>query len=125
MAKSKFEQNGGTYQKVGDYYIPNITVPPEEKDIRIGIWGMRYKNYLKENKRVTFTIMQMNGTLWQHLADIDKQAEELFNQLIKDMAKAEGVTEQLKATDQMAWIGAMENIRNRAMEIVNSELIYT
>ena len=86
---------------------------------------MRYKNYLKENKRVTFTIMQMNGTLWQHLADIDKQAEEMFNQLIKDMAKAEGVTEQLKATDQMAWIGAMENIRNRAMEIVNSELIYT
>ncbi len=125
MAKSKFEQNGGTYRKVGDYYIPNITVPPEEKDIRIGIWGMRYKNYLKENKRVTFTIMQMNGTLWQHLADIDKQAEEMFNQLIKDMAKAEGVTEQLKATDQMAWIGAMENIRNRAMEIVNSELIYT
>lgn len=125
MAKSKFEQNGGTYRKVGDYYIPNITVPPEEKDIRIGIWGMRYKHYLKENKRVTFTIMQMNGTLWQHLADIDKQAEEMFNQLIKDMAKAEGVTEQLKATDQMAWIGAMENIRNRAMEIVNSELIYT
>ena len=125
MAKSKFEQNGGAYRKVGDYYIPNITVPPEEKDIRIGIWGMRYKNYLKENKRVTFTIMQMNGTLWQHLADIDKQAEEMFNQLIKDMAKAEGVTEQLKATDQMAWVGAMENIRNRAMEIVNSELIYT
>ena len=124
MAKSKFEQNGGTYRKVGDYYIPNITVPPEEKDIRIGIWGMRYKNYLKENKRVTFTIMQMNGTLWQHLADIDKQAEEMFNQFIKDMAKAEGVTEQLKAENQMLWVQKMNNIRNRATEIVNAELIY-
>ena len=124
MTQSNFEKNGGTYQKVGDYYIPNITVPPEEKDIRIGIWGMRYKNYLKENKRVTFTIMQMNGTLWQHLADIDKQAEEMFNQFIKDMAKAEGVTEQLKAENQMLWVQKMNNIRNRATEIVNAELIY-
>ena len=125
MTQSNFEKNGGTYTQVGDYLIHDLTLPPEDQAIHIGVWGMRHKRYLMENQRVTFTIMQMNGTLWQHLADIDKQAEEMFNQLIKDMAKAEGVTEQLKATDQMAWIGAMENIRNRAMEIVNSELIYT
>ena len=122
---SKFVQNGGTYRKVGDYYIPNITVPPETDERPIGIWGSRHKQYLREHKKAIFTIMQMSCTLHTYLADLNEQAEDMFNQLIKDMAKAEGVTEQLKATDQMAWVGKMENIRNRAMEIVNTELIYT
>ncbi len=85
---------------------------------------MRHKRYLMENKRVTFNIMQMNGTLWKHLSELDKQAEDMFLRLVNDMAKAEGVTELLKAEDQMLWVQKMNNIRNRATEIVNTELIY-
>ena len=124
MTQSNFEKNGGTYAQVGDYLIPDLTLPPEEQNIHIGVWGMRHKRYLMENQRVTFNIMQMNGTLWEHLADIDKQAEYMFLRLVNDMAKAEGVTELLKAEDQMLWVQKMNNIRNRATEIVNTELIY-
>ena len=124
MTQSNFEKNGGTYTQVGDYLIPDLTLPPEEQNIHIGVWGMRHKRYLMENQRVTFNIMQMNGTLWKHLADVDKQAEYMFLRLVNDMAKAEGVTEQLKAEDQMLWVQKMNNIRNRATEIVNTELIY-
>ena len=124
MTQSNFEKNGGTYTKVGDYLIPDLTLPPEEQNIHIGVWGMRHKRYLMENQRVTFNIMQVNGTLWKHLADIDKQAEDMFLRLVNDMAKAECVTEQLKAEDQMLWVQKMNNIRNRATEIVNTELIY-
>ena len=124
MTQSNFEKNGGTYTKVGDYLIPDLTLPPEEQNIHIGVWGMRHKRYLMENQRVTFNIMQMSGTLWKHLADNDKQAEEMFLRLVNDMAKAEGVTELLKAEDQMLWVQKMNNIRNRATEIVNTELIY-
>ena len=119
------EKTGRGYTLQGDYYIPDITLPPETDDRPIGIWGSRHKQYLKEHKKAIFTIMQMSCTLHTYLADLNEQAEEMFNQLVKDMAKSEGVTEQLKATDQMAWVGKMENIRNRAMEIVNAELIYT
>ena len=124
MAQSNFEKNGGTYTKVGDYLIPDLTLPPEEQNIHIGVWGMRHKRYLIENQQVTFNIMQMNGTLWKYLADIDMQAEEMFLRLVNDMAKAEGVTELLKAENQMLWVQKMNNIRNRATEIVNTELIY-
>ena len=124
MTQSNFEKNGGTYTKVGDYLIPDLTLPPEEQDIHIGGWGIRHKRYLMENQRVTFNIMQMNGTLWEHLADVDKQAEDMFLRLVNDMAKAEGVTELLKAENQMLWVQKMNNIRNRATEIVNTELIY-
>ena len=124
MTQSNFEKNGETYTKVGDYLIPDLTLPPEEQNIHIGVWGMRHKRYLMENQRVTFNIMQMNGTLWKHLADIDKQAEEMFLRLVNDMAKFEGATEQLKAENPMLWVQKMNNIRNRATEIVNSELIY-
>ena len=124
MTQSNFEKNGGTYTQVGDYLIPDLTLPPEDHDIHIGVWGMRHKRYLMENHRVTFNIMQMNGTLWKHLADIDKQAEDMFLRLVNDMAKTECVTEQLKAEDQMLWVQKMNNIRNRATEIVNTELIY-
>ncbi len=124
MTQSNFEKNGGTYTKVGDYFIPDLTLPPEEQNIHIGVWGMRHKRYLMEDKRVTFNIMQMNGTLWKYLADIDKQAEDMFLRLVKDMAKSEGITEKLKAKNQMLWVQKMNNIRNRASEIVNAELIY-
>ena len=125
MTQSNFEKNGGTYTQVGDYLIPDLTIPPEEQNIHIGVWGMRHKRYLMENQRVTFNIMQMNGTLWKHLADIDKQAEDMFSQLVKQMTKAEGITEQLKADNQMLWVQRMNNIRNRATEVVNAGLIYS
>ena len=124
MTQSNFEKNGGTYTKVGDYFIPDLTLPPEEQNIHIGVWGMRHKRYLMVDTRVTFNIMQMNGTLWKYLADIDKQAEDMFLRLVKDMAKSEGITEKLKAKNQMLWVQKMNNIRNRASEIVNAELIY-
>ena len=104
MTQSNFEKNGGTYTKVGDYLIPDLTLPPEEQNIHIGVWGMRHKLYLMENQRSTFNIMQMNGTLWKHLADIDKQAKDMFLRLVNDMAKSEGVTEKLKAENQMLWV---------------------
>ena len=125
MTQSNFEKNGGTYTQVGDYLIPDLTLPPEEQNIHIGVWGMRHKRYLMKNQWLTFSIMQMNGTLWKHLADIDKQADDMFFRLVNDMAKSECVTEQLKAEEQMLWVQKMNNIRNRATEIVNTELIYT
>lgn len=124
MTQSNFEKNGGTYTQVGDYLIPDLTLPPEEQDIHIGVWGMRHKRYLIENQQVTFNIMQMNGTLWKYLVDIDMQAEEMFLRLVNDMAKSEGVTEKLKTENQMLWVKKMNNIRNHATEIVNAELIY-
>ncbi len=113
-----------TYRQVGDYQIPNITLPPEETKIELGIWGMRRKDYLMKNNRILFDIMLTKGMLFQHLAEVDKQAEDMFIRLIDDMAKAEGITEQLKAENQMEWVGRMNNIRNRATEIVNIELIF-
>ena len=124
MTQSNFEKNGGTYIKVGDYYIPDLTLPPEEETRPIGIWGMRHKMYLMEHKKAVFTIMQLNGTLHTYLADLNEHAENMFLRLVKDMAEAEGVTENLKAENQMLWVQKMNNIRNRATEIVNTELIY-
>ncbi len=114
-----------TYRQVGDYQIPNITLSPEESRIELGLWGMKHKDYLMKNKRALFNIMLTKGTLYQHLAEIDKQAEKLFFQLIDDMAKAEGITEQLKAENQMEWVQRMNNIRNRVIEIINTYIIYT
>lgn len=122
--KSIFEQNGGTYRQVGDYLIPNLELPAEEKEVHIGIWGMRRKNYLMQNDRVLFNIMLTNGNLWTHLIETDKQAEEMFSRMVNEMAHAEGVNEELKAEDQFAWVKLMNNIRNRAKGIVNSEIIY-
>lgn len=113
-----------TYTKVGDYYLPDLTLPPETDDRPIGVWGMRHKRYLMEHKKAIFTIMQMNGTLHTYLADLNEQADEMFFQLVKDMVKFEGVTEQLKAENQMLWVQKMNNIHNRALEIVNKELIF-
>ena len=123
MEKSLFEQNGGTYRQVGDYLLPNITLP-EEETVHIGIWGQRHKRYLKQNHRVLYMNLLTSGKLNSYLADIDKQAEDMLFRLVKQMAKREGVTEALKVEIQMEWVGQMNNIRNRATELVNAELIY-
>ena len=132
-----------TYRTVGDYQIPNITLSLEDSK-PIGRWGERvpvalktgeptepagetiaHRDYLLHNKSVQFNIMLMNGTLFSHLAEIDSQAEELFSRLVEQMANAEGITEQLKDQNQLEWVQRMNNIRHRATEIVNSELIHT
>jgi hypothetical protein len=118
------EETGISYTLQGDYYIPDFTLPPEGDTRPIGVWGMRHRDYLKNHRKAIYSIMLMDNTLHSYLADINEQADEMFNQLVKDMAKSEGITEQLKAENQMLWVQKMNNIRNRAMEIVNSELIY-
>ena len=123
MAKTIFEEMGGTYTQVGDYFLPDLKLPEEEQH-PIGVWGQRHWRYLKEHHWATYATLLTSGKLNSYLADIDRQAEELFSRLVKQMAEAEGVTEQLKADNQMEWVGRVNNIRNRAMEIVNSELIY-
>ena len=123
MAKTIFEEMGGTYTQVGDYLLPDLKLPEEEQQ-PIGVWGQRHWRYLKEHRRATYATLLTSGKLNSYLADIDRQAEEMFSRLVKQMAEAEGVTEKLKAADPMEWVRRMNNIRNRAMEIVNSELIY-
>ena len=124
MAKTIFEEMGGTYTQVGDYLLPDLKLPEEEQQ-PIGVWGQRHRRYLKEHRRATYTALLASGKLNSYLADIDRQAEEMFSRLVKQMAEVEGVTEQLKADNQMEWVGGMNSMRSRAMEIVNSELIYT
>lgn len=117
------EQNGLWYELQGDYYIPCLTLPEEENQ-PIGIWGQRHTRYLKEHRKVLYMNLLTSGKLNAHLADIDKQAKEMFSRLVNEMAKAEGITEQLKADEPMLWVGKMNAIRNAAMEIVNSEVIF-
>lgn len=123
MKKSIFEQMGGTYTQVGDYVLPNLTLPTEEEQ-SIGIWGQRHARYLKQHHKVLYMNLLTSGKLNRHLADIDKQAEDMFFRLVKQMAGCEGVTEQLKADNQMEWVVQMSNIRNRAIEIVNYQIIF-
>ena len=123
MAKTIFEEMGGTYTRVGDYLLPDLELPEEEQQT-IGVWGQRHRRYLKEHRRVTYAALLISGKLNSYLVDIDRQAEELFSRLVKQMAEVEDVTEALKTADPMDWIGRTNNIRNRAMEIVNSDLIY-
>jgi hypothetical protein len=124
MDKYIYDKNNGLwYELQGDYYIPCLTLPAEEQK-PIGIWGQRHKRYLKEHRKATYTMLLTNGKLNSYLADINQQAEEMFLRLAKQLSEKEGVTETLKAENQMLWIGRMENIRNRAMEIVNADLIF-
>jgi hypothetical protein len=125
MAKTIFEEMGGTYTQVGDYFLPNLKLPEEEKQANIGVWGMRHKRFLKENHRVLYSNLMTSGKLFAYLNDIDQQATAMFLRLVKELAEKENVTEELKAADQMLWVQKMNNIRNRATEIVNAELIYT
>lgn len=113
------EGNGLWYERCGDYYLPYLVL---DKEKHIGVWGERYRRYLKEHREVTYTKMLLNGTLDDHVAEIDREAEEMFDRLIKQIAEQERVTEQFKASDQMAWIGAMNNIRARAEEVIQAEI---
>lgn len=112
------------YELQEDYCIPCLTLPTEKEHKPIGLWGQRHKRYLQKHKRDVYTTLLVNGKLNSYLADIDERATTMMFRLIEQMADKEGITEQLKAADQMAWVGAMNNIRNRATEIVNAELIY-
>ena len=124
MAKTIFEQMGGTYSQVGDYLLPDLKLS-EEKQANIGVWGMRHKRFLKENHRVLYANLMTSGKLVAYLDDIEQQATAMFLRLVKELAEKENITEELKSNDQMLWVQKMNNIRNRATEIVNAELIYT
>lgn len=120
--KSIFEQSGGTYTMQGDYCLPNLTLPAEEER-PIGVWGQRRLRYLKQHHKVLYYNLLTSGKLHSHLADTEEQAQQLFSRLAKEYAEKEGVSEQLKAGDPMAWVRKMNNIRERATEVVNSEVV--
>lgn len=119
------ERTGLKYELVGDYYLIAGDDEPDEEQKPIGIWGQRHLSYLKNHRKVLYANLLTSGKLNDYLADIDRQAEEMFERLVKQMAESEGVTEQLKAADQMEWVRQMNSIRNRVTEIVNSEIIFT
>ena len=121
--KSIFEQIGGTYTKQGDYCLPNLTLPTEEKH-SIGVWGQRRIRYLKQHHKVLYYNLLTSGKLHSHLADTEEQAHQLFLRLVKEYAATEGITEQLKAADPMAWVQRMNNIRERVTETVNAEVVF-
>ncbi len=121
--KTLFVQQGGTYTQQGDYLLPDIKLL-DQPEYEIGVWGQRRRCYLKEHHRIRYYNMLTKCTLYPHLADVEQQAQEMFFRLIDEMTKQEGVTEQLKATDQMEWVKRMNNVHDRATEIVNAELIY-
>ena len=118
------EQTGIRYELQGDYYLPCLKLPEQPK-VEIGIWGKRHLRYIKQHHKIRYTNLLTSCKLTAYLADIDEQAEEMFFRLVNQLAEKEGVTEQLKAENQMLWVKRMNNIRNRATEIVNAELIYT
>ena len=124
MAKTIFEKAGGTYTQVGDYMLPDLLPAEEEKEANIGVWAMRHKRYLKQNHKVFYYNLLTSGKLNSYLADIEQQAQDLFLRLVKDLAEKENVTEELKSTDQILWARKMNNIRNRATENVNADIIY-
>ena len=113
-----------TYRQVGDYFIPNLKLPLEEARVTLGKWGMMRKDYLLKHKKVLFTTLLTQGKLYQHCAEIEKQAREMFVTLVEQMKEAEGVTEKLKEENQMEWVCRMQNIEARASEYVNRNLIY-
>lgn len=118
------EKNGLWYALQGDYYLPCLRLS-EEETVHIGIWGQRHRRYLKSHRKALYTSLLTSGKLDSYLADIDRQAEEMFSRLVKQLAEAEGVTEALKAADQMEWVRRMNSVRNRASEIVAKEILFT
>ena len=124
MKKTIFEEMGGTYIRHGDYLIPCLTLPEEEEQRFIGVWGQRHKRYLKEHKRAAYITLLTSGRLNSYLADIEEQAQERFERIVEQMKQAQGITEQLKADDTLEWIGRMSNIQTCAREIVDNEMIY-
>ena len=121
--KTIFEQLGGTYSQQGDYLLPNLKMP-EQPEYNIGVWGQRRRRYLKQHRPILYTNLLTSCKLSEHLADIEEECNERMENLVKAMAKQEGVTEVLKAADQMAWVRRMNNIRNRVEEIVFNEIVY-
>ena len=121
--KSIFEQSGGTYTMQGDYRLPNLTLPAEEER-PIGVWGQRRLRYLKQHHKVLYYNLLTSGKLNSHLADIEKQAQSLFSRLVKEYCEKESITEQLKATDPMKWVRKMNNIRERVIEVVYSDVVF-
>lgn len=117
-------KNSINYRKVGDYLIPNLRLPPKEAKIRLGKWGMLHKNYLLKHKKVLFATLLTQGKLYQHCAEVETQARDMFNTLVEQMKNSDGITEQLKEENHMEWICRMQNIEVRSMEIVITELIY-
>lgn len=123
MKKTIFEEIGGTYIRHGDYLIPCLTLPEEEQRF-IGVWGQRHKRYLKEHKEAVYITLLTSGRLNSYLADIEEQAQECFERLVEQMKQEQGITEQLKAENQMEWAGRMNNIQACVREIVDKEIIY-
>ncbi len=113
-----------TYREVNGYLIPNLKLPPEEANVRLGKWGMIYKDYLLKHKKAVFSSLLAEGKLYQHCADVEKQANEMYDRLIEQMKEAEGITEQLKEENQMEWVQRMENVEARAREVMCEDLIY-
>ena len=125
MANTIFEKQGGTYTQVGDYMLPDLLPAEEEKEANIGVWAMRHKRYLKQNHKVRYYNLLTSGKLVAYLDEIERQATALFLRLVKGLVEKENVIEKLKVIDMMLWVQKMSNIRNRATELVNAELIYT
>ena len=125
MTDTLFEQFGGTYTQVGDYLLPDLSLPAEKEPGNVGVWALRHKRYLKQHHKVLYYNLLTSGKLDSYLADIEEQAQQLFLRLVKEYAEKEGVTEQLKVADQMAWVWKMNNIRSVATEIIFEEIIYT
>ena len=123
MEKTLYEQMGGTYTTQGDYYLPDLTIPPEEER-PIGVWAQRRRQYLKQYHKILYYNLLTSGKLHSHLVDVEEQAQDLFSRLVKEYAEKEGISEQLKTADQMAWVRQMNNIHSRATEIVNADVIF-
>ena len=123
MEQTLFEQNGGTYTQQGDYRLPDVKLP-DQPEYEIGVWGHRRRQYLKQHHRIKYYNMLTQCTLYPHLADVEQQAQRMFDELVDEIARQEEITEQLKAEDMMEWVRMMNNIRNRATEIVMKDLIY-
>ena len=117
------EKNGLWYELQGDYYLPCLKLPKEESR-HIGVWGQRHLRYLKQHRKVLYSELLISGKLNDYLADLNEQAEEMFSRLVKQLAEKEGLTEALKAENQMLWVQKMNNIHNAAMEVVSNDLIY-
>ena len=125
MAKTIFEEVGGAYVRQGDYNLPCLSLPAEKENKPIGVWGQRHLRYILQYKRILYTNLLTSGKLNSYLADIDAQAEEMFSRLVKQMAEREGVTETLKAENQLLWIQKMSNIQSCVRKVVESEIIYS
>ena len=121
--KSIFEQHGGTYTMQGDYRLPNL-LPPTEEERPIGVWGQSRLSYFKHHRKVLYYNLLTSDKLHSHLADVEEQAQDLFSRLVKEHAEKEGITEQLKATNQMKWMQRMNNIRERVTEVVYSDVVF-